>query len=107
MLERNKIYGLGTEEEPNGLIIPVVFADGKYFPPEAKAIQYQDFRKWNTHSPSFKRAKNYVKFDKAVQKLCDEIAKCILTAPSLKSIKIPETEKKSLDKVSFSLPRLK
>lgn len=37
--ERERLLGLGTEQQPEGLIYPVVFFDGEHFPQEARNAQ--------------------------------------------------------------------
>src|SRR5215475_4164150 len=53
MVAREKLLGYGTNNNPAGLIVPVVFHDGKNFPPEAQQVQYKDFREYNIPVASF------------------------------------------------------
>jgi len=53
MRERERILGLRSESNPAGLIYAVRFSDGKYFPQEARSIQYRDLGKWNSKYQQF------------------------------------------------------
>jgi hypothetical protein len=104
MLERQRLLGLGTEQQPDGLIYPVVFADGEHFPPEARRAQYKDLRKWNIPHPVFRETTDYVEFDRQVQLLVNELAGMIRRAPEWRDWPIitPVVD----ERVDVKLPRL-
>ena len=83
MLVREKQVGLRTESNPNGLIYPVVFCDGKYFPSEYQRIQQRrDFTKWNSACRAFRDTAEYVSFEQGIEHLCVELDEMIEGAPA-------------------------
>lgn len=81
MREREKLLGLGTGSQ-QGLVYPVVFADGDHFPTEAKEVQYaEDFRPYNIVNSAFRRTAKYGKLERQVQGLCDRLGQWLLTVP--------------------------
>lgn len=104
MLERHKLLGLGTQQNPGGLIYPVTFADGEHFPDEAKIAKPKDLRKWNIPHPSFKETKDFIELDKEMQSLCEELGKMILQAPPWDDW--PVVTPPATSEVKVSLPRL-
>lgn len=81
MCERHRVLGLALESDPTALIHPVVFADGDYFPREAKALQYRDFRPWSYPSEVFKNSPLYLDFYSAVQQFAETLALGIEAVP--------------------------
>jgi hypothetical protein len=83
MLERHRTLGYGTADHPRHLVLPVRYADGKHYPPEAQAAQQRDFTPWNKPLPYeiYSRSRDYVEFYTAVQKFAEEVAERIAGAP--------------------------
>ena len=104
LMERERLLGLGTEQQSEGLIYPVVFADGEHFPQEAQSTQSRDLRQWNTPHPVFRDTADYVQFDKQVQLLVNELAAMIHRAPAWQDWPVITPEAKP--QVTVKLPRL-
>ncbi|HEX7306280.1 toll/interleukin-1 receptor domain-containing protein [Lentzea sp.] len=83
MLERHKTLGYGSADHPRQLVLPVRYADGQHYPPEAQATQQADFTSWNKPLAYevYSRSANYEHFLAAVQELAKEIAERIEYAP--------------------------
>jgi len=60
-----------------GLIIPVVFSDGKSFPPETAQTQRIDFSDLNYPMPAFRLAPKYLDFVDRMKELCETLAKWV------------------------------
>lgn len=109
MLARHEALGYGTADHPRHLVLPVRFADGQHYPPEARAWQQRDFTPWNKPLPyeTYSRSKDYEHFYAAVQQLAVDVAKRIEEAPpwdpAWKAVR-PELDPKSLP--PGPLPRL-
>ncbi len=105
MLKREEQLGLKTPENTRGLVYPIVFSDGNHFPQEAKDTQHQNLCKWNYPYPVFKNSLEYLEFDKAVQKICEELSRWISGAPTWNE-NWPIVTPKTLEKVKGKAPRL-
>jgi len=83
MLERHRTLGYGTADHPRHLVLPVRYADGRHYPPEAQAVQQRDFTPWNKPLPyeTYSRSKDYEYFYAAVQQLAGEVAERVEDAP--------------------------
>ncbi|MDX2041811.1 MAG: toll/interleukin-1 receptor domain-containing protein [Acidobacteriota bacterium] len=102
--ERERLLELATEQQPDGLIYPVVFSDGEHFPPEAVGTQLQDLRDWNTPHQVFRETAAYVEFDNQMQTLVKGLAKTIGRAPAWQDWPIITPPAKQ--QVIVKLPRL-
>lgn len=102
--ERERLLGMRTQQQPEGLTYPVVFADGEHFPQEARDVQSQDLRDWNIPHPVFKETTAYVEFDKQVQSLVKGLAKTINRAPAWQDW--PVVTPAAKQQVIVKLPRL-
>lgn len=81
MAERERMCGMGTTDDPRLLIHPVVYADGKHFPPDARRNYSRDFSRWNYPNSHFKDTRPYLDFYDAVKKLAEEIAQRLDDVP--------------------------
>lgn len=81
MRERERRLGWRTEQKPQGLIYPVVFADGEHFPQEARDVQWKDLRQWNYGAPAFRDTAGFLEFDREVQRVAGELSRIIQYAP--------------------------
>jgi hypothetical protein len=81
MLERERRYGLRTENDPSGLVWPVVFHDGENFPTEARTIASDDFRKWAVSAPYFRNTATYIDLEKATRDFAVRLAPRIGAVP--------------------------
>lgn len=82
MRAREAMLKLGTVDRPEGLTYPVVFHDGRNFPPEADVTQARDLRNWNYSAMAFKQTVAYVEFQRQMQDMCDQLAEVIKTVPT-------------------------
>jgi hypothetical protein len=82
MVERHRVLGLATDDNPRSLIYPVRFADGEHFPPEARILQPRDLRKWNSPFPMFSETREFLDLDQQIQQMCGELAAMIAKAPA-------------------------
>lgn len=81
MFARESMLGMRTESNPNGLVHAIRFADGDYFPDDAKNIQQDDLRKFNIPLPVFEESAKYIDFVERMQTVCAEISKKIMSCP--------------------------
>ena len=81
LLERERMLGLRTEENPSGLIYPVVFSDGQHFPEEANAIQQKDLRAFNIPWVVYRDTPRYVEFTEQIKTVAAELATMVQSAP--------------------------
>jgi hypothetical protein len=102
---REERLGLGTEENPSGLVLPVAFNDGDHFSDRAKAVQHRDFRKWNFPAPSFVSTEPYLRFIEEIQAFAAELADVIARAPEY-SEDWPIVTPVAPDEPTLDLPRL-
>ncbi len=103
---RDRETQLGLDPARAGLIYPIVFADGQHFPQEAKDTQSgKDFTDWNYPHAVFRQSTEYLKFDRAVQQLCQELADMIQRAPAWQQ-DFPVTPKNAVVPAAARLPRL-
>ncbi len=105
IMKREQVLGLRTDYNPSGLIYGVVFAGAELLPSEVQSMQYQNLCEWNCPHPIFKETVHFVDFDKQVQRLCQELAKMIQSAPAWQEdwpTVIPNLSRN----ITFSLPRL-
>ncbi|BAS57367.1 hypothetical protein NIES2135_32750 [Leptolyngbya boryana NIES-2135] len=106
MRAREQQCGFKTATNPNGLIYPIVFHDGEHFPPEAKATQQKDLKKWNSSYPSFIETRGIVELEREVQVICAEIAVMLETAPLWQN-DFPVVTPNVDSTINVQLPRLK
>ncbi len=104
VMERERLLGMKTEQRPEGLIYPVIFADGEHFPQDARDAQSKDMRNWNIPHSVFKDTADYVEFDRQVQLLVRELAKMIQRAPAWQNW--PVITPVANEQVIVKLPRL-
>ena len=109
MMKREDLLGYKTEQNPAGLIYPVVFFDGEHFPPEAQQTQQKDLRKWNISSPVFAETRGFVELEKEMQSIVVDIAEMLNNVPKWQSnwpIVTPDIYSGTTSTVSIQLPRL-
>lgn len=76
-LERERKLGL----ESHGLIAPVRFHDGEYFPPEAEKVQWADFADYTATLPAFWQSQRAVEFEQVLKKFAGSVAGLVRRAP--------------------------
>lgn len=105
MQRRETLCRLKSSRNSAGLVYPVVFADGEFFPRGALSTQHKDMRAWNSPYPVFRETANYINFDQEVQNVCQELARMIQRAPGWK--RWPVVRPQPLARARVRLPRLK
>jgi hypothetical protein len=82
MVKRQELLGMGTRQNPSGLVYPVVFSDGEHFPNEARVIQgVTSFKEWQFPYPQFRETAAYLDFHAAVSATSSYLAGRINTVP--------------------------
>lgn len=81
MQSREKLLGLGTPANPEGLVYPVKFNDGESFPQDAKQVQFRDLSRWNNSVKSFRDTPAYVGFEDEIKSIADQLSAMISKAP--------------------------
>jgi hypothetical protein len=72
---REQILGWGTQQNPLGLVYPVIFADGDNFPEEARIVQARrDLSRWAIPLPGFKETPTYIEFYQAMRDVAVTLA---------------------------------
>ena len=104
MMKRHQVLGLGTDEQPQGLVYPVKYFDGQHFPAEEKSKQMNDFVDFSCPFACYKDTSSYVEFNTRVQQLAMELADMIQRAPACQDwpVSIP-TE---AEPFAMEIPRL-
>lgn len=74
MLAREKTLSMRTDEEPRGLVFPVKFNDGQYFPRDVHNIQHRDFSPWAFTAASFRQSPKFLEFQDQIKQFADYIA---------------------------------
>lgn len=105
MRARERVVGLRTPAQPNGLICPVVFHDGEHFPEAARALQSKDLRQWNQSGNALRGTERYVGFVHEIQGLAGELATLLARAPDWRP-DWPIERPPSAPAVHAPLPRL-
>lgn len=80
---REQRLGLLTTENPKGLVYPVVFADGDFFPEEAKRIQSRlDLRDYAYPYLQFRESAKYLDFHDKVRQVAQELVRMLGRTPA-------------------------
>ena len=81
MTERERLLGLCTPENPQGLIYPIIFADSENFPGEALERQARDLRGWNVPDPQYQQTVEFVELHHQIQAIAIELARMLPRVP--------------------------
>lgn len=69
-----QLRGMGKLSQKMGLVLPVRYADGDHYHPDAKVVQCkQDFTRLNHPDVVFSQSAKYIEFDEAVQGLAEAV----------------------------------
>jgi hypothetical protein len=79
---RQEKLGLGTIDNPRGLIGGVKINDGIFFPPYAKKSQWADFEKYFIDGPTFYQTPLHAEFQRDIVPLANDVAEVIAGAPA-------------------------
>jgi len=78
---REHYLKLSCEYQTDGLIYPVVFSDGKYFPDNIKHIQHRDMKKWASTAEAFESSKDFLTFESEVKQIARDISLMLDKSP--------------------------
>lgn len=81
MLLREELCDLGGARQPQGLVLPVIFADRENFPDRARHTQAVDLKRWNRPDPHFRTTPRYEGLLDAVETLAVTIARLLPRVP--------------------------
>jgi hypothetical protein len=82
MLKREQLLGMGTEDNPHGLVYPVVFAGTRYFPKKALDVQARtDLSRWAIPFLAFKDSDEYLPFYQAIREIAEALVARLDEAP--------------------------
>ena len=99
MLYREHIEGFGAKGNGQGLVLPVIASDGKYFPDYIRNIQSVDFRNFVRKGSGFPTTPRYVEFQDKMEQWAKEVADAVRNAPTWNS--------SWLDETIINIPKLK
>jgi hypothetical protein len=72
---REAMLGLFSDDQPNGIVYPVRYADGEHFHPEATlALCRKDFSQLNYPDDAFRLSAKYLDFDDLVKEMAKDLA---------------------------------
>lgn len=74
MLARERKLSMRCEEDPRGLVFPVKFNDGKYFPPDVGTIEHRDFSEWAYTAASFRQSPKFLEFQAETRTFAAKLA---------------------------------
>jgi hypothetical protein len=82
MLAREKQLGLKTDGSP-GLVYPVVYSDGDYFPEAANRTQQKiDLREYSYPYPQFRNSEKYLVFHDRVAEIANDLEGWLRLTPA-------------------------
>jgi len=81
MVERERLLGLYTRDQPHGLIYPVLFSDSDNFPDYARDRGWRDLKTWNNPDPVFQLTPKFVGFHEQVAQIAEDLAKLLPRVP--------------------------
>jgi hypothetical protein len=82
MTERERLLGLCTPEQPQGLIYPIVFADSENFPDEARQRQARDLREWNVPDLQYQQTEAWIELHRQIRAIAIELAHLLPQVPA-------------------------
>lgn len=82
MLARERVLGLATDRQPQGLVYPVVFADGCHFPEVARNRQARNLKEWARPRPAFRETRDYDLFFAEMRGIAAELSRLLRQAPA-------------------------
>jgi hypothetical protein len=82
ILHRQNQLGLGTGQNPSGLVVPVKVGDGVHFPPYASNTQYANMERFFSDSPAFRSTSLYIELEQAVREFAPDVARAVCAAPN-------------------------
>lgn len=105
MRAREAHLGLGAAAEPQGLVFPVVFWDGRNFPADARNTMWHDLSEFSLPSPEFAHTTGFVEFHRSMRQVAAAIARLLEAAPPWEDgwpVEMPQPAVAP----AFQLPRL-
>jgi len=81
MVARERLFGLNTAEQPQGLIYPVLFSDSENFPDFARRRSWRDFTDFNQPDLVFQQTIKWPDFHTEVEKVAIDLDKLLPRVP--------------------------
>jgi hypothetical protein len=81
MAQREEMVGLGSVDQPEGLIYPVIFSDSENFPQYAKDRRMRSCREWNQPEAQLQASVAYREFRQVMEKIATDLLGIIERAP--------------------------
>ncbi|MGH3879946.1 MAG: TIR domain-containing protein [Actinophytocola sp.] len=81
MVERERLLGLYSAEQPQGLIYPVLYSDSENFPDYVRDRAWRDLKRWNNPDPAFQLTPRFVGFHEQVEDIAIDLAKLLPRVP--------------------------
>jgi hypothetical protein len=80
--QREEQLGLFSDDDPNGLVYPVRYADGDHFHADAKrTLCRKDFAHLNYPDEAFRHSAKYLEFDDLVKEMADDLVTKLAGVP--------------------------
>jgi len=67
---------------PHGLILPMRYSDGEYFPEEARGVQWLDVAPYASTVPAFLKSARAVEFEDVLKPFARQVAESVRSAPA-------------------------
>ena len=81
MAHRERVVGMGSEEDPRGLILPVVYSDSMNFPTYVSERVTRDFKAWAVPFQHYQHSPKYLEFYEALKEFAVELAELLESVP--------------------------
>jgi hypothetical protein len=92
-------------KQSHGLIAPMRFHDGEYFPAEAREVQMTDVSPFTYTAPAFRTSPRAMELEEVLKRFAGEVARMIHDAPPFESDR-PVVEAPGLPPAKIGLARL-
>lgn len=103
---REALLGMFTPANPQGLVYPIRYADGKFFHPDAKNTQCRlDFSALSYPDEVFRLSKKYIVFDDLVTEMANDLVNRLVTLPAWQD-NFPIAEPHPMPEVKLARPIL-
>lgn len=81
MLERERMLGLASAEQPLGLVYPILYSDSDNFPLEGKVRSWQDFKEYAHPDPPYQETREFVYFHREVNRVAADLVELLKQVP--------------------------
>jgi hypothetical protein len=81
MRAREKVLGLASADQPQGLVYPILYSDSENFPAEAREISRWDFKELSTPEQVFQESRDWILFHRKVTELAQDLVELLKQVP--------------------------